>query len=198
MPLCQLCQSIDFSKFTVGTRLLDSAPVSEFGCPGEGFPAGLDLFYYLHDGSKRSHEAREACIPHHEDVEGLKNSSAICEICGLIQYCVNETFRQFLIAEHQGFHYPTSDYKFFLCPRFEADGFQVLGMRPEDAGATGDFHYDVMGGIGFCVDDGEMCQHLVKWLYFFSLLTGAKFRKSPRKFCPRSYSPSLAEVPIGS
>jgi len=140
MPLCQICGRIDLLALTLQGQRRESDVLFA----SQGYPADLDLYYYYAPKD-------DAFIPHHENLEELKASAATCELCRLIQTCVDETHGLHRIARRQGFCYDLSGHKLFLHARFGSDGFRIGSHKPGE----GDW-WDLMGGIGFCVDDGEI------------------------------------------
>ncbi|GAB1315589.1 Subtilisin-like serine protease [Madurella fahalii] len=161
MSLCQLCQGIDFAAFTVHAQRRSSAQ-QRFNCPSEG--AHGYFFYPVEGHGKECNKPSSIFIPHHKTIDALMSSAITCTLCDLIAACFETTLHQRQRARELGYGIDFPDYEFWMCGRYAADGFQILGRPlPGSEGATNfdNTVYDLIGGIGFCVSDDDILADFV-------------------------------------
>ncbi|KAK1751465.1 heterokaryon incompatibility protein-domain-containing protein [Echria macrotheca] len=154
MPLCQVCSKIDLWAFTVLGKPQIRHHSQMPGIPIQTYPTSHQLFLYDDLDSV-------PLIAFHDSLESLKQSAATCELCGIIETCVNETLALFESARQMGLlGYPLARWRFFLAPRNGSDGFQVVAYAEHENKKVGR-GFRVMGGLGFCVDDGGPLAHKI-------------------------------------
>lgn len=142
MSLCGLCLSIELGA-------MSRAGLGNPHNPFEFYPMNHDLFGY-DDCDWHSEDSAGIFFAYHSSLEALNSSAVVCGLCRLIVNCVDATLANMQKTVKLDYHHELSGYEFWLCGRAGADGFQVLGRHKNQK------MYWLMGGIGFCVEDGKV------------------------------------------
>ncbi|KAK7423312.1 hypothetical protein QQX98_001102 [Neonectria punicea] len=152
MSLCELCLSLDLGTIS------RSGVISRFGL-GEGFPANHDLFYCTVQDAEFDDGAKHLLAPYHKSLESLQANAKFCDLCRLVQRSVDTVLENLRKANDLDYEYPLSGYELWIADIDSVDGFQVLGFheKQDSRGAT---QYQLMGGFGLCVEDGENTEHV--------------------------------------
>lgn len=148
MPLCNICNKIDFSIFISGLRQSREQPkfMQEYPLI-QTFPSSCELF-----SLDVETPVADSFIAHHRDIQYLAVTAEACGLCGLIEQCVNATAAQFPVAREQGIDsYSLSGCSILLAPMRARDGFGVIGQVND-----GLVKYMILGGIGLRVDEGML------------------------------------------
>ena len=160
MPLCHVCADLDFA--TISRRDLG---LSSFGL--EFLPAYRDLFFYQapddwirrNPGPDAGSPASLGLTPYHKSLSSLEASASAssCEVCRLVQHMADEHERS---AESAlGLDYMQRELD--GCELWLAAigdnvlGFVVVAYFETGGGFTHGPSLHLVGGVSFCVDDGE-------------------------------------------
>ena len=136
-----LCLRIDFLAFS-------RSQVRDLCYPVRISLSNYDIFRYPTWGRNKQ-DGVDVCVAYHRNLEALKSSAIVCGLCRLIANCIDATLANIQKAVDMNYRYHFSGYEFWLCGRLGADGFQVLGLYKDIQQCW------LMGGIGFCVEDGK-------------------------------------------
>jgi hypothetical protein len=149
MTLCQICSNLDLCA-------ISHAAVSDLFRLAETAYPDHSLFIY----TSRDYDLRPAennLTPHYDSLSALSASAKSCALCGLIQSSIGTFLKGFESRKKLGFRHSPPDYDLWLGGRGDADGFQILGS--EKGRTTDRLFYDLLGGVGFCLDNGKYKDH---------------------------------------
>lgn len=144
MPLCHLCSNLDLYA-------ISQATVSDLFRLGETTYPDHSLFSYTSRYCDLL-PAENNLTPHYNSLHALSASARSCELCSMIQISINSFLKGCESRKKLGFR-ESSDYELLLGGRDDADGFQILGS--EKGSTRHRLFYVLLGGIGFCLDDGK-------------------------------------------
>ncbi|KAK7430866.1 hypothetical protein QQZ08_002655 [Neonectria magnoliae] len=151
MSLCELCLSLDLGAIS------RSDVMRRFGV-SEAFPANHDLFYCTVKDTEFEDGGKHLLIPYHKSLESLQANAKYCDLCRLVQHSVDTVLENMRKANNHDYEYPLSGYELWIADIDSIDGFQVLGFHDKQD-SRGFTQYQLMGGFGLCVEDGENIEH---------------------------------------
>lgn len=195
--LCQLCSSLDLAaimrlklwqELGIGHIRKDgfsSEEVSDWS----NFEESENIFLFSTNGTDRPcHEYHDSFVPYHKTLEDLYQAAKDCDLCqALLQSAAGMIKIRKEISNPSYWPTPSGE-GLFLCGLGKGQGIQLMVWGPSHI-------YALLGGIGFCVDDGKLIPgprsdnlypHLLSILIpvegsaFASIIYGRTIPKSPR------------------
>lgn len=145
MPFCPLCSNIDFAA--ISRRSVDNLfRLSETTYPDHSLFSYTSLDVNLH-------QTENNLTAHYDSLMLLCTNAKSCELCYLIRSSIDTFLMGFQSRKKLGYNGRIPDYELWLGGRVDSNGFQILGL--EKGVTRRRLFYSLMGGVGFCIHDGE-------------------------------------------